>query len=97
MPALYNYTGEVYPSHIRSTGVGLCAGIGRLAGIGTAFVATGAVSSSNTVLLSLYVVGAVVGGVATANYPYETANQVLADTNEEYTTISKMDDLDRTQ
>ena len=105
MPALYNYTGEVYPTHIRSTGVGVCAGVGRLAGIGTAFVATGAVSSSKTVLLSLYVLGAVVGGFVTAKYPYETAKNVLADTseehdaitkivdNKEYETISKMEDL----
>ena len=83
MPALYIYTAEVYPTLIRNTGLGVCSGVGRLAGVATSFVATSA-GSSETLSLSMYVVMAVLGGLATVGYPYETANQALADTIQEH-------------
>jgi MFS family permease len=75
----YSHISEVFPTIIRSTGLGTCASISRLGGVVTPFVATALFKVNAWVPLIIYGVGCIIGGIMTALVPVETTGKHLAD------------------
>ncbi|KAL0487090.1 6 TM domain-containing transmembrane protein [Acrasis kona] len=68
----YVFTSEVFPTVVRSTGMGVCSSTSRIAGIITSFVAVGQVSIKPWVSLVVYAVLCIVGAAFTFAVPVET-------------------------
>ncbi len=80
--ALYAYTPELYPTEIRSTGMGWASGMTRIAGSLGPLLGASLLQTSFTAGLSLYAVAFVVGGVVVFALGTETKGLPLADTLE---------------
>jgi hypothetical protein len=75
-------TPEVFPTKIRSTGLGVCSAFSRLAGIITPYVATALFKVNAWIPLIIYGVACILGGVLTFLIPVETSGKYLVDNEE---------------
>ncbi|KAH7851353.1 hypothetical protein Vadar_010407 [Vaccinium darrowii] len=74
------YAPEVYPTSIRSTGVGIATAIGKIGGMICPLVAVALVSNCHqTAAVILFEVSIVVVGVCVVLFPFETKGRELAD------------------
>jgi len=80
--ALYAYTPELYPTEIRSTGMGWASGMTRIAGSLGPLLGASLLQTSFTAGLTLYAVAFIVGGVVIFALGTETKGLPLADTLE---------------
>lgn len=70
--AAYVYTPEVYPTALRSVGVGGCSALARLGAMMTPYVAQVLLQSSVWSAVSVYGIFAVAASIACLLLPYET-------------------------
>lgn len=70
--AAYVYTPEVYPTALRSVGVGGCSALARLGAMATPYVAQVLLQTSLTSAVTVYGIFAVSACVACLLLPYET-------------------------
>lgn len=77
--ALYAYTPEVYPTEMRTTGMGWASGMTRIAGAIAPTLGGYLLPISLTLALTVYAVAFFVGGVAVLLLGVETRGQPLAD------------------
>lgn len=75
--AAYVYTPEVYPTALRSVGVGGCSALARLGAMFTPYVAQVLLQSSVWSAVSIYGIFALLASVACILLPYETASRDL--------------------
>lgn len=73
------FTPEVFPTIIRSTGLGTCTSCSRLGGIITPFIATAMFKINRWVPLIIYGLASIVGAILTLLVPIETAGRHLVD------------------
>lgn len=78
--AAYVYTPEVYPTPLRSVGVGSCSAMARLGAMITPYVAQVLVKSSLPLAISVYGVAALMAAVASHFLPYETRGKEMRET-----------------
>lgn len=76
--AAYVYTPEVYPTSLRSIGVGGCSSLARLGAMLTPYVAQVLFQSSVDQAISVYVIFAVFASIACLFLPYETRGNDLS-------------------
>ncbi|CAM6017667.1 unnamed protein product [Sphagnum balticum] len=77
---LWAFAPELYPTKVRSTGLGFCNSGGRLGGFLCPFVAVGLVESGHRVVaVSLFALVPLLTSIATFLFPVETQGQRLAD------------------
>lgn len=70
----------MYPTNIRSTGVGITTAIGRIGGMVCPLVAVGLVGDcSQTLAILVFEFMIVVSGLCVILFPFETKGQELAD------------------
>jgi MFS transporter, putative metabolite:H+ symporter len=87
--ALYAYTPEVYPTQVRTTGMGAASGMARIGGV-VAPLAGGALFPVSLVLaLSVFAAAFVLAAVAVTSMRRETRGQPLSDTLAEETVMSQ--------
>ncbi|XAR50713.1 hypothetical protein NMG60_11005112 [Bertholletia excelsa] len=80
------YTPEVYPTSIRSTGVGIAIAIGRIGGMLCPLVTVGLVSGCHqTAAVSLIEIVLILLGICVLLFPFETKGKNLVDSAEEFT------------
>lgn len=70
--AAYVYTPEVYPTSLRSVGVGGCSSLARLGAMCTPYVAQVLFQNSVASAVSVYGIFAVLASIACLFLPYET-------------------------
>ncbi|XP_063220101.1 synaptic vesicle 2-related protein [Bacillus rossius redtenbacheri] len=70
--AAYVYTPEVYPTQLRSVGVGTCSAMARLGAMVTPYVAQVLMQSSLVLAMSVYGITALLAGIACLLLPIET-------------------------
>ncbi|XP_060520106.1 synaptic vesicle 2-related protein [Cylas formicarius] len=75
--AAYVYTPEVYPTSLRSIGVGSCSAMARLGAMFTPYVAQVLLKSSVTLATSLYALAALLAAIACILLPIETSGKEL--------------------
>ncbi|XP_038059039.1 synaptic vesicle 2-related protein-like isoform X2 [Patiria miniata] len=75
--ALYVYTPEVYPTHVRAIGLGSCSSAARIGAITTPFVAQVLLAGSPALAFSIYGVTAVLCAIACMLLPIETKGRQL--------------------
>ncbi|RME70842.1 MAG: MFS transporter [Chloroflexi bacterium] len=80
--ALYAYTPELYPTQIRSTGMGWASGMTRIAGALAPMLGAGLLTANFVGGLTLYAIAFIIGGAAVYALGPETRNRPLADTLE---------------
>jgi putative MFS transporter len=78
--ALYAYTPELYPTEIRTTGMGWASGMARIAGALSPTVGGLLIGVALTGALSLWALAFVAGSLAVGTLGVETADRPLADT-----------------
>ncbi|RPI85649.1 MAG: MFS transporter [Chloroflexi bacterium] len=78
--ALYAYTPEVYPTTLRTTGMGAASGWTRIAGAIAPFMGAVLLGSSLSIPLTIYAVSFIIGGMAAFILPLETSHAPLQDT-----------------
>ena len=76
--AAYVYTPEVYPTHLRSVGVGTCSAMARLGAMLTPYVAQVLLQWSVTTAMATYAFAALCAAIATLALPVETKGQELS-------------------
>lgn len=77
---LFLYTGEVYPTVLRGTAVGLCSAMSRIGFIITPFAAQLLVEEADMlVALSLYSLLLFISAIVSLKLPYETVNMGLVE------------------
>lgn len=76
--AAYVYTPEVYPTALRSVGVGGCSALARLGAMATPYIAQVLFQSSIWSAVSVYGIFAACASVACMLLPYETRGADLA-------------------
>lgn len=76
--AAYVYTPEVYPTALRSVGVGGCSALARMGAMATPYVAQVLLQSSVWSAVCVYGAFAVCASVACLLLPYETRGSDLA-------------------
>lgn len=76
--AAYVYTPEVYPTNLRSIGVGGCSSLARLGAMCTPYVAQVLFQSSVSQAVGVYGVVAVFASLACIFLPYETRGNDLS-------------------
>lgn len=77
----YIYAPEIYPTSVRTTGVGVASSMGRIGGMISPLVAVGLVKGCHQTLAVLLFVGvALASGIAVLLFPFETKGLQLADT-----------------
>lgn len=77
--SLYAYTPEVYPTEVRTTGMGWASGMTRIAGAIAPTLGGYLLPISLTLALTLYAVAFIVGGLAVLALGVETRGRPLAD------------------
>ncbi|KAJ9579862.1 hypothetical protein L9F63_004464, partial [Diploptera punctata] len=77
--AAYVYTPEVYPTPLRSVGVGTCSAMARLGAMITPYVAQVLMQSSITLATAVYGLAAVLAAVACFFLPIETKDRELSE------------------
>ncbi|XP_046418645.1 synaptic vesicle 2-related protein [Neodiprion fabricii] len=75
--AAYVYTPEVYPTHLRSVGVGACSAMARLGAMLTPYVAQVVLQKSLSFAMGVYAVAALLAAAATLALPIETKGRGL--------------------
>jgi putative MFS transporter len=81
--ALYAYTPEVYPTTLRTTGIGAASGWTRIAGAIAPTLGAALMGVSLAIPLTFYAVSFILGGVTAFFLPMETGQAPLKDTLEE--------------
>lgn len=76
--AAYVYTPEVYPTALRSVGVGGCSALARLGAMATPYVAQVLLQTSLTSAVTVYGIFAVSACIACLLLPYETRGSDMA-------------------
>ncbi|KZS14128.1 Synaptic vesicle 2-related protein [Daphnia magna] len=76
--AAYVYTPEVYPTYLRSVGIGVCSGMARLGAMVTPFVAQVLVQDSLNVAIGLYGSVSLLAMVASLCLPIETKGRAMS-------------------
>lgn len=76
--AAYVYTPEVYPTALRSVGVGGCSALARLGAMATPYVAQVLLQTSLTSAVTVYGIFAVSAAVACLLLPYENRGSDMA-------------------
>ncbi|CAI6367334.1 unnamed protein product [Macrosiphum euphorbiae] len=79
--AVYVYTPEVYPTPLRSIGVGTCSAMARLGAMVTPYVAQVLLKSSFNTSIIIYITAALLAAIASSLLPIETKGR---DMKEEY-------------
>ncbi|XP_054280439.1 synaptic vesicle 2-related protein [Macrosteles quadrilineatus] len=78
--AAYVYTPEVYPTPLRSVGVGTCSAMARLGAMVTPYIAQVMLQSSLVVAMGVYGVAALLAAIACVLLPIETKGRELKET-----------------
>lgn len=78
--AAYVYTPEVYPTPLRSVGVGSCSAMARLGAMITPYVAQVLVKSSLPLAVTVYGIAALLAAIASYFLPYETSGKEMRET-----------------
>ncbi|OAY48705.1 organic cation/carnitine transporter 7 [Manihot esculenta] len=77
---VFIYAPEIYPTSVRSTGVGVASSMGRIGGMVCPFVAVSLVQSCHQTAALLLFVGVVfVSGICACFFPFETKGRELTD------------------
>ena len=79
--AAYVYTPEVYPTGLRSVGVGACSGMARFGAMMTPYIAQVLMKASLSAAVSVYVSVGVIASVSCLLLPIETKGKSLGETN----------------
>ncbi|KAL5241683.1 hypothetical protein ACI65C_009093 [Semiaphis heraclei] len=79
--AIYVYTPEVYPTPLKSIGVGTCSAMARLGAMVTPYVAQVLLKSSFNTSIIIYITAALMAAIASSLLPIETKGR---DMKEEY-------------
>ncbi|CAM8951218.1 unnamed protein product [Rhodiola kirilowii] len=78
---VYIYAPEVYPTSIRTTGVGIASSVGRIGGMVCPLVAVGLVHGCHqTASILLFEIIALAAGICVMMFPFETKGRELSDT-----------------
>lgn len=77
--AAYVYTPEVYPTHLRSVGVGACSAMARLGAMLTPYVAQVLLQKSLPIAMGVYAFAALLAAAATLALPIETKGKGLSE------------------
>ncbi len=77
--ALYAYTPEVYPTQLRTTGMGAASGMTRIAGILAPTIGGALLGVSMLIALSVFATAYAISGFSALALPYETKGRPLAD------------------
>jgi len=86
---VYIFSGEVFPTSLRASGIGLCSVCARIGGIVASFVVQRAVDEHKPEFpLSVFGILGIAAGVLVLNLP-ETKNKVLPETLEEAETFGR--------
>eukprot|EP01119_Soliformovum_irregulare_P018391 TRINITY_DN5623_c0_g1_i1.p1 TRINITY_DN5623_c0_g1~~TRINITY_DN5623_c0_g1_i1.p1 ORF type:complete len:485 (-),score=106.20 TRINITY_DN5623_c0_g1_i1:41-1327(-) len=87
----YVYTPEVYPTSVRTTGLGTCSAVAKMASVGTPYIANVLQVYEKWIPLVIYGSVGMLAAVASALLPVETKNQRLVDhvADANYGTTSK--------
>ncbi|EEB12522.1 sugar transporter, putative [Pediculus humanus corporis] len=78
--AAYVYTPEVYPTPLRSVGVGSCSAMARLGAMITPYIAQVLVKTSLLLTVTVYGLAAISAAVASYFLPYETSGKEMRET-----------------
>lgn len=81
--AAYVYTPEVYPTHLRSTGVSTCSAMARIGAMITPYIAQVYFQWSMTGAMTIYAITALCAAIATLALPVVTKNQSLNNSSQE--------------
>ena len=81
LQAAYVYTPEVYPTFLRSVGVGSCSGMARLGATLTPYIAQVLMKKSVHLAVAVYVAVALIAAFACVMLPFETKGHDLSDNN----------------
>ncbi|KAG7577022.1 MFS transporter superfamily [Arabidopsis thaliana x Arabidopsis arenosa] len=77
---VYIYAPEIYPTAVRTTGVGVASSVGRIGGILCPLVAVGLVHGCHqTIAVLLFEVVILVSGICVCLFPFETSGRDLTD------------------
>lgn len=77
---VYIYAPEIYPTAIRTTGVGVGSSVGRIGGVLCPLVAVGLVHGCHqTVAVLLFEIVILVSGICVCLFPFETSGRDLTD------------------
>ena len=79
LQAAYVYTPEVYPTVLRSVGVGSCSGMARLGAALTPYIAQVLMKSSLKLAVGVYVAVALIAAFSCLMLPFETRGHELSD------------------
>ena len=79
--AAYVYTPEVYPTGLRSVGVGACSGMARFGAMMTPYIAQVLMKASLSAAVSVYVSVGVIASISCLLLPIETKGKSLGETN----------------
>lgn len=80
--AAYVYTPEVYPTPLRSVGVGSCSAMARLGAMITPYVAQVLVRESIPLAVTVYGIAGFLAAVASHFLPYETSGKEMRETTQ---------------
>ncbi|KAK6630950.1 hypothetical protein RUM44_003122 [Polyplax serrata] len=78
--AAYVYTPEVYPTPLRSVGVGSCSAMARLGAMVTPYIAQVLVKTSLLLAVTVYGAAAIAAAIASYFLPYETSGKEMRET-----------------
>ncbi|XP_066262466.1 synaptic vesicle 2-related protein isoform X4 [Euwallacea similis] len=87
--AAYVYTPEVYPTSLRSVGVGSCSAMARLGAMVTPYVAQVLLKTSISFATSIYAAAALLAAIACLLLPIETTGKELPENIVEQTRTNK--------
>ena len=80
--AAYVYTPEVYPTVLRSVGVGSCSGVARFGAMLTPYIAQVLMKQSFPGAVSVYVLCSLVSSLCCLLLPIETRGREMRDTRQ---------------
>eukprot|EP00736_Rhodelphis_marinus_P001979 Rmarinus@m.3468 len=75
----YVYTPELYPTSLRSTGLGVCSAVARVSGMVTPYIAQMLASESAVLALVVYLLICVISAIAASALSVDTRGTALAD------------------
>ena len=79
LQAAYVYTPEVYPTVLRSVGVGSCSGMARLGAALTPYIAQVLMKNSLKLAVAVYVAVALIAAFSCIMLPFETRGHEMSD------------------
>ena len=86
--AAYVYTPEVYPTVLRSIGVGSCSGMARLGAALTPYVAQVLMKTSLHLAIGVYVSVALIAAFSCLLLPFETRGHEMSDGSNHTTSLT---------